>query len=284
MVEKFLPNEGEKNYRKNIKNIKKLKPGTYLLKQKKFGGKGFDSAIIIIDNNFICKVFLFQISIYKQEIFEIDTLKLYILDFIEYFKLFFDFFIPKENVYFTYIFEPSNEKLKQELINKCKKKKMPYIFFSISKQIFEDEDFYEINDANKIFICPFNEKQNIINETKISNRRNINHNTVNLSELQIENLITFIKKQDNFNIFKSKEIYLKFSHTITNIDKNYLNNEILLIRALKTEDEIIKCKNINQLDDKKKKVIYLKLIIQKKKIKIKKNKILLKLKMKIILY
>lgn len=150
-VDKFLPNDNEKIDKKMFE-YQTLEQGTYFFKQKIFSGKGFDLGIIVIDSKNHAMVYLFQVSISKDTIYSIGLLKEYINGFIEYFKLQFSFVIEKENVFFTYIFEP---KKKDSLLELCKYNNMPCIFFSPLSKLFTDKNDYEIINIENIFISPF---------------------------------------------------------------------------------------------------------------------------------
>ena len=91
-------------------------------------------------------------SISKNTIYTIGLLKEYINGFIEYFKLQFSFVIEKEKVFFTYLFDPKN---KDNLLELCKYKNMPCIFFYPLSKLFTDKNDYEINNIDNIFIAPF---------------------------------------------------------------------------------------------------------------------------------
>ena len=156
-VKKFVPKSNE-NWKDRFYIKVHLNPGTYLFKQKNFNGKGFDAAIIIINDKNEATVYLFQISINKQEIYTIIYLGNLIDIFIEYFALLFTFSLNKERIYFTYIFDTKH---KDELLRKCDSNKMKCIFFKSSIKIFTDK-----NEINL-------EKKDNIEENFVSLRNNL---------------------------------------------------------------------------------------------------------------
>ena len=156
-VKKFVPKSNE-NWKDRSYIKVHLNPGTYLFKQKNFNGKGFDAAIIIINDKNEATVYLFQISINKQEIYTIIYLGNLIDIFIEYFALLFTFSLNKERIYFTYIFDAKH---KDELLRKCDSNKMKCIFFKSSIKSFTDK-----NEINL-------EKKDNIEENFVSLRNNL---------------------------------------------------------------------------------------------------------------
>lgn len=150
-VDKFLPNDNERINEKMFK-YQTLEQGTYFFKQRIFSGKGFDLGIIVINNKNQATVYLFKVSISKDTIYTIGLLKEYINGFIKYFKLQFSFVIEKENVFFTYLFDPKN---KDNLLKLCQFKNMPCIIFNPLSKLFTDKNDYEINNIDDIFIAPF---------------------------------------------------------------------------------------------------------------------------------
>ena len=200
LIEKFLPKENEKFRNKKGKVKKKtLKDGIYLFEQKIFGGKSFDTAIFelrTINGIQQAKVFLFQISIHKDNIYSISTLLKNIKIMIEYFDIYYSFSIKVENVYFTYIFDI---KCPLDTINKCKEEKIPYIFYSSKENIFISSESKSIMSSDNIFICPYSSKLFKFNNNNENQDKNIyyvykNHHQINKS---LEKYIfRMIKKDD----------------------------------------------------------------------------------------
>ena len=175
-VEKFVPNSNEKYFNHSYE-IRKLKDGDYLFKQKQFGGKAFDCAIIRVNNNTNAQVFFFQISINKDTLYSIQQLNTIIKTFIDYFGYQFELKIKQEDVYFSYIFHTKN---KDELCKKCDKNNLKCIFFNPSIQKFinknneELDDINNENNINNIFVNPFklynnNNKDNDIDMEDLAN-------------------------------------------------------------------------------------------------------------------
>ena len=233
-VPKFLPNKNEEFYKKTYKK-KNLDDGTYLFEQEIFGGKSFDVGIIQLDtksNIQNSKVFLFQISIHKNKIFKIDELQQYINTFIEYFSFLYSFTIKKENVYFSYIFEIENKEKKTEY----KMNKIPFIYYSVSNNIFLDKNLKEINSINNIFICPAtynllhiennNDKFENNNEQKYSIFNGVKKKIIDIIRsnkyFNISNYINvqFLKNTNSKNtIFQKNYMFLR---EIKNLEKEHL--------------------------------------------------------------
>ena len=151
-VIKFVPKINENLNKINMKK-EDVKPGTYLFKQKNFNGKGFDVAIIVINENKEATVYLFQISINKSNIYTKTQLNQLVDTFIKYFSLLYTFSLDKDRIYFTYIFDIKH---KDELIKKCNSNNMKCIFFKPSIKLFTNKDEINIEkvyNSDDIFVC-----------------------------------------------------------------------------------------------------------------------------------
>jgi len=244
-VEKFVPNSNEKYFNHSYE-IRKLKDGDYLFKQKQFGGKAFDCAIIRVNNNTNAQVFFFQISINKDTLYSIQQLNTIIKTFIDYFGYQFELKIKQEDVYFSYIFHTKN---KDELCKKCDKNNLKCIFFNPSIQKFinknneELDDINNENNINNIFVNPFklynnNNKDNDIDMEDLANIKvsnNIMQPNFTLNSSQIYSIVKLWKTL--FNEFNKNNIEICFSHCTRFIDEKYLSNKIMYLRQL-NENEI----------------------------------------------
>ena len=183
-VEKFVPKSNEKYFNKDFQ-IEKLPEGDYLFKQRQFGGKAVDCAIISVKKNGHAEVFLLQISINKAVLYTIGELKNIIEQFIEYFGYQFEFIINREDVYFTYIF---HTKEKDELNKKCYNNGLRCIFFNPSVQHFISNN-YDLDDEktliniNNIFVKPF--KSNNADDDIDMDEPNIIETTNNFFETKL---------------------------------------------------------------------------------------------------
>ena len=238
-VDKFVPKSNE-NYFNHSFEIIELAEGDYLFKQKQFGGKAVDCAVIRIKKNNHAEVFLFKISIHKTVLYSIEQLKTIIKVFIDYFSYQFKFIINEEDVYFTYIF---HTKAQDELYKKYNKNGLKCIFFNPSIQHFmindcDLDDENSIIDINNIFVKPFklyNSDDDIIieqlNNNEISN--NILKPNYILNYKEKENIEKFLK--DLFRIeFKGSNVEISFSHNTRYLNEEILNKQIIYLRQLKS--------------------------------------------------
>ena len=224
-IERFLPRENEKYYKK--KELKYLEDGIYIFEQKIFGGKTFDVGIFIINQN-SAKVYLFQISINKKIIYEINHLMVYINSFIEYFSYFYTMKIEKENVYFSYIFSLEN---KTELIENVKTKGSHCIFFDIYKSLFVNEKGKIINNINEIAFYPFkNNFHTFPKEKKIFKNLNSEEEKGIIEYLKIEKLFVNDKEYHLCYISESKNIFTSISSKYIYINKLRKNESDLLYK------------------------------------------------------
>lgn len=243
-VDKFLPNNNE-NIDKKMFEYQTLEQGIYFFKQKIFSGKGFDLGIIVINNKNQATVYLFQVSISKDTIYTISLLKKYIKDFIEYFKLQFSFVIEKENVFFTYLFDPKN---KDNLLKLCKPKNMPCIFFNPLSKLFTDQNDYEINNIENIFIAPF--KKDIDDIILEDSEEKMYNKTFDLNDNISSIIISILKKEMNIE----GNIKLQFSHKISSFSEEILDNGRIFLRKIENGEKGWKScfskKEINNLEKK----------------------------------
>ena len=235
-VKKFVPKDNE-NWKNQTYKKENLKPGTYLFKQKNFNGKGFDVAIIVINNNNEATVYLFQISINKEKIYTKEYLEGLIDTFIEYFTLLFTFPINKERVYFTYIFDIKH---KDELLKKCEKNNMKCIFFKPTIKLFTDK--YEINLEKSnyiedIFVC-IKENKLYGKEIEMKNLEQLQSQHVYLNKSQLNNLFNLLN--DKFG--EKEKIEIIFTNNTDKINDLFNNKEVILMRNISKSE-------LNELKD-----------------------------------
>ena len=224
ILDKFLPNDNEKFRGKKGKiKRKNLEDGTYFFEQRIFGGKSFDAAIIeLITKGGIqeAKVFLFQISIRKENIYTISDLLKDIKTMIEYLNIYYSFIIKEENVYFTYIFDIN---CPLDCLDKCKKNNIPYIFYSSQDNSFINSKGNNIESMDNIFICPLTSKlleldSNAMKDNKVYKVFTVKHKLNKSLEKYILNVI---KKNKEYG-FENDFIKIKFIRS--NNTLHFLNN------------------------------------------------------------
>ena len=156
-IPKFIPRENEVNI-PFIPSKLILKKTTYLIKQKIFGGKDVDFAIL---NNSGLKpvLFVFQVSIMKKIIFtkkliseKMMTLKYYLKNFIENFE------IDIDDIYFGYIFSSINKGKKEfdDMLTNCDKYDVSFCFYDFMKvALIDKESKYKVDKISNIVTWPF---------------------------------------------------------------------------------------------------------------------------------
>ena len=228
-VIKFVPKINENLNKINMKK-EDVKPGTYLFKQKNFNGKGFDVAIIVINENKEATVYLFQISINKSNIYTKTQLNQLVDTFIKYFSLLYTFSLDKDRIYFTYIFDIKH---KDELIKKCNSNNMKCIFFKPSIKLFTNKDEINIEkvyNSDDIFVCLG--KQLFGKEIEMKNSINKHSCHTILNDLQSNNLIEFLKNK----YYKCSKINLIFSNNTDKVGELYKFDEGILLRNIEKEE------------------------------------------------
>ena len=227
-VKKFLPKSNEK-WKKKVYVKDNLNPGMYLFKQKNFNGKGFDAAIIIINDVNEATVYLFQISINKKEIYSEKNLEKMIEIFIQYFSQLFTFELSKEKVYFTYIFDIQH---KENLLKKCDEKNMKCIFFKSSIKIFTDRNEMNVEEIDIEDNFVHFGKKFFGKDIEMKNEIYIPSQHIFFNKCQYNNLIDFLKnkfqKYNNINI-----IFIK---TIDKFSEIYSFKEAIILRNIAKED------------------------------------------------
>ena len=229
-VKKFVPNNNE-NWKNQSYKIESLKPGTYLFKQKNFNGKGFDAAIIVINDKNEATIYLFQISINKEKIYTKEYLEKLIDIFIQYFALLFTFSINKERVYFTYIFDIKH---KDDLLKKCEDNNMKCIFFKPTIKLFTDKDginLEKLNFTEDIFVC-IKENNLYGREIEMKNLIQVHCQHVYLNKFQLNNLVKILNEKSG----EQEKIDIIFVNNTNKINDLFdIKEGILMRNILKSE-------------------------------------------------
>ena len=216
---KFVPKKNE-NLTKIINTKKEnLKSGTYLFKQNNYNGKGFDVAIIVVNEKNEATVYLFLISINKKYIYTEIQLEKLIDAFIKYFSLLYTFSLDKNRIYFTYIFDIKH---KDDLIKKCSNNNMKCIFFKPSIKLFVDKDEINIENAfnrDEIFVC-------------LGKQINKHSCHTSLNDIQSNNLIEFLKNK----YYKCSKINLIFSNDTDKVEDLFKFEEGILLRNIEKDE------------------------------------------------
>ena len=172
-IPKFIPRKNEVNIPLLDKKIT-LKKTNYLIKQKIFGGKNVDFALLynIGDEPLL---FVFQVSILKRIIFtkeyltkQLNTLINYIKNFIENLN------INAGNVFFGYIFSTikSDSNEFKNMINNCKNQDLSFCFYDYTKKAFFDkEQKYILSNIKDMISWPFIINPTIYKKFENSNKK-----------------------------------------------------------------------------------------------------------------
>ena len=140
-IPKFIPRDNEVKIPLLDKKIT-LKKTNYLIKQKIFGGKNVDFALL---NNMGDEplLFVFQVSILKRIIFTKEYLTKQLNILINYIKNFIENLnINAGNVFFGYIFstiKPDSNAF-DNMIKNCKKQDLSFCFYDYNKKQFLDKE------------------------------------------------------------------------------------------------------------------------------------------------
>ena len=156
-IPKFIPKDNEINI-PFLENKITLKKTTYLIKQKIFGGKNIDFALL--DNTRAEPLlFVFQVSILKRIIFSKEYLTEQLGILINYIKYFIDKFeINESNVFFGYIFSciKSDTKEFQNMCKNCKKEDLSFCFYDFRRKcLLDEEQKHILNSITDMISWPF---------------------------------------------------------------------------------------------------------------------------------
>ena len=171
---------------------------TYVVSKEIFNCKALDFLIIRVINKEIF-IYGFQISIFKDEIFNESYLNNAYKDMIDNLDLIFSADINYNNTFFGYIFDYSRVKEKDyvKMLKKCENKGWQYCFFDTDENIFCDKNHEQITNINSIVSCPLTEEEKIYPTIKSKLTKN------ELIEIKIKPLIS---NEKNFEIKELKYI------------------------------------------------------------------------------
>ena len=159
-LQKFIPRKNEKKIREKKKKIK-LKNGTYLFTQKILNGKSLDILIITIDEKDKAKIIQIQISIHKpiQYLFINSYLKDICISLKENLNKQYTFTITNHEMFFTYIFDKSYEKIQpnefRKMIDMCEFNNVAYMLFAPDDINFYDGKGKIIKSLGEVVKCPY---------------------------------------------------------------------------------------------------------------------------------
>ena len=182
-IHTIIPKSNEKiitNIRFSLEDNK-----TYVVSQEIFNGKALDFLIIRVINKEIF-IYGFQISIFKDEIFDEMYLINAYKDMIDNLDLIFSTDINYNNTFFGYIFDYSRIKEKdyEKMLKKCENKGWQYCFYDTDENIFCDQNHEQITNINSIVTCPLAEEEKIYPTIKNKLTKN------ELIEIKIKPLIS----------------------------------------------------------------------------------------------
>lgn len=162
---------------------------TYVIQQQIFNGKALDCLIIRVINEQLY-IYGFQISTYKEEIFNADYIIKAYKDMIENLELIFSTTIDYNKCYFSYIFDYSRvtDKDYEIMLDNCNTKHWKYCFFDTNDNIFCDKNHLVIENIDSIVTCP------LLNEKKFIPQVKQKFTKYELLQLKIKELISKEKK------------------------------------------------------------------------------------------
>jgi len=226
IIQTIVPKDNEK--KDPVLKLTLRENKTYLIEQKVFGGKTLDCLIIYMKMN-IPILFGLQISILKEHIFEIIDLYKSYETMINNLQKIFSITIKIENTYFGYIFDYSRlgGKDYDNMLKKCKERKLKYCFFDPDNNTFISYSNREINSIYEFVSCPFiNMKNDIIFKTN-----KIYYDVTNYFKIESSLNINDKKRIIDFLSSKTKNTIkeLKFLYKSDNpkCKKNIINIKIM---------------------------------------------------------
>ena len=227
VIPKFIPKKNEINI-PFLESKIILKKTTYIIKQRIFGGKDVDFAIL--DN---CGeepiLFVFQVSILKKIIFTKEYISKQLLTLKEYLKSFIEKFeVDESNIYFGYIFSfiKKDKKEFRYMIKSCENNKLLYCFYDYTKKCFFDKNIKnKITNISKMVTWPF-----IIISKILKNVKKIKKHLIlstpkgipiyQLSDLEKNKILVIIR--DNFDLDFTKLTFKETSY----FDQTMVDNRI----------------------------------------------------------
>ena len=245
----IIPKENQ-NQNSNIEFIQILDDNkAYLIEQKQFGGKDLDFLIINMGKE--TEVFGFQVSTYKEKIFQ--TLEKTFDILLKRLKIAFKIDISKNNAYFGYIFDYSriDDPLYRSMLNNCQKYNMKYSFFNVSDNcLFKDKKNKVFNIYQIVGKPLMNKSTNTIIDLFLNININNPNPSIPLIEDQPKKIIKILQKEKNINNIKSLEFIrtqsdIYYDEDMVNIASDFHNNIILCYYI----DRNLKCKFINQFNN-----------------------------------
>ena len=243
----IIPKE---NQNSNIEFIQILDDNkAYLIEQKQFGEKDLDFLIINMGKDI--EVFGFQVSTYKEKIFQ--TLEKTFDILLKRLKIAFKIDISKNNAYFGYIFDYSriDDPLYRSMLNNCQKYNMKYSFFNVSDNcLFKDKKNKVFNIYQIVGKPLMNKSTNTIIDLFLNININNPNPSIPLIEDQPKKIIKILQKEKNINNIKSLEFIrtqsnIYYDKDIINIAKDFHKNIIICYFV----DRNLKFKFINQFNN-----------------------------------
>ena len=204
----------------------------YLIEQEQFGGKDLDFLIINMSKD--PQAFGFQVSTYKDEIF--NSLEKTYKTLIERLNICFNIIIKKEDAYFGYIFDYSriDDNLYKKMIKDCELYKMKYSYFDTKTNSLYIRKNKKTNDITQITGKPLTTKIDI-NFTKKENIENY----YPLSQLNFGKINTIIdilrneRKDCNISglVFKSLENNIPLDDDLVSIVKTLYDQLLIFFKV-----------------------------------------------------
>lgn len=229
IIQTIVPKKNEK-VTSNIKLTLKENE-TYLIEQKIFGGKALDCLIIHMKLK-VPIIFGLQISIYKEDIFDILELFDSYKAMIDNLNKIFSIQIKIENTFFGYIFDYSRLGSKEYnyILSNCIKRNLKYCFFNTDKKCFVNSSNKRIKSIYNFVSCPFLGMKNIEKLNCIKNNNNFKiknyfkiESEMNQKEKNI--IINFLSCQTKRNIINLKFLYkIDNENIIFEIDILFVSN------------------------------------------------------------
>ena len=204
---------------------------TYLIEQKIFGGKALDCLIIHMKLK-VPIIFGLQISIYKEDIFDILELFDSYKAMIDNLNKIFSIQIKIENTFFGYIFDYSRLGSKEYnyMLSNCIKRNLKYCFFNTDEKCFVNSSNKRIKSIYNFVSCPF---LGMKNKEKLNYKKNNNNFKIEnyfkieseMNQKEKNTIINFLSCQTKRNIIDLKFLYkIDNENIILEIDILFVSN------------------------------------------------------------